>query len=180
MVDTPSSTASAVWNPSRESHQVIGSLEEQRSEQVDTGGTLIRNRNGNTSGTLLEGDWLSPDVNSSLNMFSEETEESKSASAWSIFSNCSAPNSGKRSNSRISCLNDGRKLDASATCRLFGIDLNSPLMGAALLEKSSLKSVDKLNDASEGCVSNQRQQLQVPVKEVPSRQNHSTRSRTKV
>ncbi|CAI9759343.1 unnamed protein product [Fraxinus pennsylvanica] len=149
--DTPSSTASAVWNPSHESHQIIGALEEQRSEQIETGATLVKNRNDDTCGSRLEGDLLSfPHVNSSLNMFSEETGDSKSASAWSIFSNCSAPNSGKRSNSRLSCLNDERKSDTSATCRLFG------------------------------CISNQRQQLQVPIKEFPSRQYHSTRSRTKV
>ncbi|KAL2524937.1 Auxin response factor 9 [Abeliophyllum distichum] len=112
-------------------------------------------------------------------MFSEETEESKSASAWSIFSNHSTPNSGKQSYSRMSCLNDDRTLDNFATCRLFGIDLKSPSLGA-LFEKSSLKSVDLPNDASEGCIRNQRQQLQVPIKEVHIRQNHSTRSRTKV
>ncbi|KAL2547609.1 Auxin response factor 9 [Forsythia ovata] len=178
--ETLSSAASAVWNPSHDSHQVIGVLEEQRSEQIDGAATLIKNRNDNTFRTCVEGDWLYfPHVYSSLNMFSEETEECKSASAWSIFSNHSTPNSGKQSNSRMSCLNDERTLENSATCRLFGIDLKSPSLGA-LFEKSSLKSVDIPNDASEGCIRNQRQQLQVPIKEVHIRQNHSTRSRTKV
>ncbi|CAI9772645.1 unnamed protein product [Fraxinus pennsylvanica] len=149
--ETPSSTASAVLNPSHDSRKVMDVLEEKRSEQIDASATLIKNRTDDTFGTNVERDWLSfPPINSSLNKFSEETEESKSASAWSIFSNHSTPNSRKQSNTLISCLNDGRKLDTSATCRLFG------------------------------CIPNQPQQLQIPIKEVRSRQNHSTRSCTKV
>lgn len=177
VVETPSSTASAVWNPSHNSHKVMGVLEEKRSEQIEASATLIKNRTDDTFGISVEGDWLSfPRINSSLNKFSEETVESKNASAWSIFSNQSTPNSRKQSNTLISCLNDGRKLHTSATCRLFGIDLKSPSM----LEKCFLESVDIPSDVSEGCIPNRRQQLQVPIKEVRTRQNHSTRSCTKV
>ncbi|CAA3008681.1 auxin response factor 9-like isoform X1 [Olea europaea var. sylvestris] len=171
------SAASAVWNPSHDSHKVMGVLEEKRSEQIDASATLIKNRTDDTFGTNVEGDWLSfPRINSCLNKFSEETEESRSDSAWSILSNHSTPNSRKQSNTLISCLNDGRKLHTSATCRLFGIDLKSPSM----LEKCFLKSVDIPSDVSEGCIPNQLLRLQAPIKEVRSRQNHSTRSCTKV
>ncbi|KAK6158447.1 hypothetical protein DH2020_005761 [Rehmannia glutinosa] len=139
-------------------------------------------------------------VNASSNMIVEEMEESKSASAWSIISNHSAPSSVKQSNNGpASCPNDGRKSDTVVSCRLFGFDLKSSSL-VALCEDSPLKSVDIPNDAGDVYIPStlssgdseqksgvskefrdlKQDQLQVPTKEIQSRQSNSSRSRTKV
>ncbi|KAK6158415.1 hypothetical protein DH2020_005729 [Rehmannia glutinosa] len=139
-------------------------------------------------------------VNASSNMIVEEMEESKSASVWSIISNHSGPSSGKQSNnSPASCPNDGRKSDTVVSCRLFGFDLKSSSQ-VALCENFPLKSVDIPNDAGDVYIPStlssgdseqksgvskefrdlKQDQLQIPTKEIQSRQSNSSRSRTKV
>ncbi|KAL6547745.1 hypothetical protein OROHE_009450 [Orobanche hederae] len=124
----------------------------------------------------------------------EESEESRSASAWSVLSSQSAPSSGKQqSSSPLSCRSE-RKSDNGVTCRLFGFDLKSPSSmplhdnnnisqdGGELCFPSTMASLDSehkscvLNDTMEF----KRGQMQVKVKEVQSRQIHTPRSRTKV
>ncbi|KAI3453842.1 hypothetical protein Pfo_010505 [Paulownia fortunei] len=204
--ETLTSTASAAWNLAHESQQLNRGLEGQRSnhvanahaKQTDAGATLTKHCSNNTLSTHVEGGWQSsPHVNASPNMIAEETGESKSASAWSVISNHSAPSSVKQSNSPVSCLNE-RKSDTVVTCRLFGIDLKSPSL-VPLRENSPLISVDIPQDAGEVCIPStlfsgdseqkssvwkdskelKKGQLQVPTKEVQSRQSHSSRSRTK-
>ncbi|KAL0297510.1 UNVERIFIED_CONTAM: Auxin response factor 9 [Sesamum radiatum] len=148
---------------------------------------------------VSEAGWQSsPRVNASPNMIADETEENRSASALSVISNQSAPNSAKLSNNPVSCQKES-KSDTVATCRLFGVDLNSPSL-VPLHENSPLKPADTQQDA-EVCLPSmllsgdleqkssvsrdskeplKKGQLQVPTKDVQSRQSHSTRSRTKV
>ncbi|KAK4400965.1 Auxin response factor 9 [Sesamum angolense] len=148
---------------------------------------------------VSEAGWQSsPRVNASPNMIADETEENRSASALSVISNQSAPNSAKLSNSPVPCQKEN-KSDTVATCRLFGVDLNSPSL-VPLHENSPLKPADTQQDA-EVCLPSmllsgdleqkssvsrdskeplKKGQLQVPTKDVQSRQSHSTRSRTKV
>lgn len=114
------------------------------------------------------------DTGASPNMIAEEAEESKTASAWSVISNTSAPSSVKLNSGPVSCQHK-RKPDTAATCRLFGIDLKNPSL-LPLAENSSLISDDVPLEA-EGCF---KGQLRAPRKDAHSRHGHSSRSRTKV
>ncbi|CAA3023568.1 auxin response factor 9-like isoform X2 [Olea europaea var. sylvestris] len=176
--ETPTSTAPAAWNPSHDSHEVNYALEEQRNVHKKNCG----NHNLNTS----------------VNVFAEDTEKSKSASAWSLFSDHLATHSGKQSNGPMPFLNDRRESHNVATCRLFGVDLISPSVGF-LDENSTIKPVDISSDACEGYVSSKlssgdseqkscpskdskesmQEKLQVLTKEVQRRENHISRSCTK-
>lgn len=180
--ETPTSTVSTAWNLGHESYQINCNLEEQGSNHMAI-----------TQAT--------PHLNASLNMITEEMEENKGASARSIILNPSVSSMGKQSNSPLSSQNDSKKFDTVVTCRLFGIDLKSPSL-ANLCENSPPKSLDTPNDGGEvyvpstvvSCYSEQKyggfkdlkdmkqDQVQVPTKEVQSRQNQSNsfRSRTKV
>ncbi|CAA0838238.1 Auxin response factor 9 [Striga hermonthica] len=110
----------------------------------------------------------------------EETQESKSASAWSVMSNHTAPSSGKNP---LSGLNE-KKSDKFVSCRLFGIDLNSP-SSVPLCEDSSMISSDNMpqdgdSENKSSVLYDSKGQLHVTTKEVQSRHGHSSRSRTKV
>ncbi|XP_073026404.1 auxin response factor 9-like [Primulina eburnea] len=149
---------------------------------------------------VSEGCWQSMQCVCAPTMNPEETEESKSASAWSVISNHSAPSSGRKSNNPItSCHQEEMKSDTVATCRLFGIDLNSPSV-VTLCDYSPVKSVPIPNDTDEVYIPNvlssgnseqksvlsrdsrdtTKEKLQNPSKEVQSRHSQSFRSRTKV
>lgn len=114
------------------------------------------------------------DTIASPNMIAEEGEESKTASAWSVISNCSPPTSIKQNSTPISCMNE-RKPDTAATCRLFGFDLKNPSI-SPLAENSSNISDDAAQEA-EGCI---KGQSKAPRMDAQSRNGHSSRSRTKV
>ncbi|CAI9775791.1 unnamed protein product [Fraxinus pennsylvanica] len=175
--ETLTSTAAAVWNPSHDSHEANLALEEQRS---------VRKKCGN------------PNVNTSVNVFAEETEKNKSASAWLVFSNL-ATQSGKQSNSPVPYLNDRRESHNVATCRLFGVDLICPSIGV-LDENFMIKPVNIPSDACDGYISSKlssgdsdqksclskdskeskQDRLLVLTKDVQRRENHASRSCTKV
>ncbi|KAG8382115.1 hypothetical protein BUALT_Bualt05G0042800 [Buddleja alternifolia] len=115
----------------------------------------------------------------------EETEESKSASAWSVISNHSALNLVKQSDSPVLCRKERKSDTTIATCRLFGFDLRSPSI-VPIHENSPLNLVDIPQEACEVYNSNtllsgdseqkssvskdskemHKTQLQVPTKEV--------------
>ncbi|XP_057810036.1 auxin response factor 9-like isoform X1 [Salvia miltiorrhiza] len=152
--DNQTSAASAAWNLPHESHQTNHGLEGQKGNH--------------TAKSVAE-----TDTGASPNMITEEAEESKTASAWSVISNTSAPSSVKQNSSPVSCPNE-RKPDAAATCRLFGIDLKNPLI-LPLAENSSMISDDAPQEA-EGCG---KGQSRAPRKDAQSRHGHSSRSRTK-
>lgn len=146
-----------------------------------------------------EGCWQSMQHANAPTTNPEETEESKSASAWSVLSNHSAPSPGKKSNYPINaCRNEERKPDTVATCRLFGIDLNSHSV-VSLCDYSPEKSfmptdTDEVyipsvlssgNSEQKSVLSRDsrdvtKEKLQSPSKEVQSRHSPSSRCRTKV
>ncbi|GER57591.1 auxin response factor [Striga asiatica] len=170
--DSVTSSASPAWNPSL--NQINRAFEPQRTN--NTVNSQARQQ--------LEGGWNSPlGVNASHNMNADEKEESRNASGWSAISN----------------LNEVKKSDSVASCRLFGFDLKSSPAVATCMN-SSVKLVDKINDASEVYVpsslsgdsehkssgvskdllESKQEQLPVLAKEIQSRQSNSSRSRTKV
>ncbi|CAI9772105.1 unnamed protein product [Fraxinus pennsylvanica] len=140
--------------------------------------------------------WLSLSK-SSLNMFSEETGESKSASVWPMFSNNSALDSGKLSNTPMSDTNYEKREATVASCRLFGINLTSP---SAHNKDSPPKSIDISTDTGDVYVPSalssvnskhesglskdskylKKEQFRGSTKEGQSSHGPSTRSRTKV
>ncbi|KAK4365511.1 hypothetical protein RND71_016869 [Anisodus tanguticus] len=154
-----SSIASAVWNPLPDSPQF----------------------NTTTLTSHIEGGWPLTHLNTSI-MLVGETEDSKSASAWSGFPSVLTAQFGQGANQPIPSPADERKCDTIITCRLFGIDLKSTSIStteappytapAGDSDQNSDLSID-LKDQTQG-------QLQLPLKEVQSKQSCSTRSRTKV
>ncbi|XP_073308438.1 auxin response factor 9-like isoform X1 [Primulina huaijiensis] len=160
---------------------------------------LMRFVHHNLVTSFIEVCWQSTQFVNAPTMNPEETEESKSASAWSVISNHTAPISGKISiNPITSCRNEERKPDTGATCRLFGIDLNCPSV-VALCDYSPVKSfiptdTDEVyipsvlssgNSEQKSVLSRdsrdmRKEKLQNPSKEVQSRLSQSSRSRTKV
>lgn len=203
-VETVSSPVSTVWNPSHDSHIVNGNLDGLRSQHIsshpshiDISTDAMHGSRSSNMRTHAEGDWLSSShVNSSLSMFTDDTE-TKSTLAWSTFSGTSATPPGKVSDNSTTLLRDGRKPDSTvAACRLFGIDLRSPSAGApgerellkpvstvakdcspTTLSASDLERKSELTKDSKDQIFGQPP---VPSKEVQSKQSGSTRSRTKV
>ncbi|XP_057802479.1 auxin response factor 9-like [Salvia miltiorrhiza] len=194
--ETKTSTAPPTWNLAHDAHQINRSFEGQRSsyianshtKQTDPGTTPMKHSNDGASTTRMDGGWQP-----SLNGHAEETEDSKSASAWSVISNHSAPSAGLQFNTLATGSTDVRKPDALASCRLFGFDLKSPSIAPSRLVDipndsgevhipSALSSADseQKSSVSKEFRDLRPDQLQVPTKEVQSRQSNSSRSRTKV
>lgn len=207
LAETVSSPVSTVWNPSHDSHIVNGSHDGLRSPHISSHPSHIDVNadamNGSRSSNIrahAEGEWLSPShVNSSLSMFTDDTE-TKSTLGWSTFSGTSTTPPCKPSDNSFTLLRDGRKPDSTvAVCRLFGIDLRSPSAGA-LGEREPLKPVStpsnaakdgslttlSASDSERKCELSKESKDQilgqppVPSKEVQSKQSGSTRSRTKI
>ncbi|XP_022849636.1 auxin response factor 9-like isoform X3 [Olea europaea var. sylvestris] len=175
--ENPTSTTSAVWNPSHNSHEANLALQEQRSIHYKN----CSNRN----------------VNTSVNVFAEETEKSESTSARSVFSNLTT-HSGKQSNSLVPYMNDRRESLNVATCRLFGVNLISPSIGV-LDENFTIKPVNIPSDAckeyissklssgdseQKSCLSqdseeSKQDRSQVLTKDVQKRENQASRNCTK-
>lgn len=194
--ETMTPTASSAWNLTPDAHQINRGFEGQRghymsnshTKQIDAGTTPVKHSNSGASATHMDGGWQP-----SVHVNAEETDESKSASTWSVISNHSAPRTGKQFNTLATGCTDVRKPDAMAPCRLFGFDLKSPSL-------VPLKSFDIPNDIGEVYIPStlssgdseqksgvskefreiKQDLLQVPTKEVQSRQSNSSRSRTKV
>lgn len=131
-------------------------------------------------------------------MLVDETEDSKSASAWSGYPSVLSSQFSKGTNQPILSPTDERKCETITTCRLFGIDLKSTLISTAeaplpkpanisnvSTERASPNTVpafdsDQNSDLSIDFKDQKQGQLQLLLKEVQSKQNCSTRSRTKV
>ena len=196
VVETITSSASPTWNLAHDGHQINHSFEGLRSscitnshtKQTDAGVTPMKHRNDGPSTTHMDVGWKPP-----VHVHAEETEESKSASVWSVISNHSAPNSGRQFSSPTTGCTDVRKPDALASCRLFGFDLKRPSVAPSRLAdipkdnselhiSSALSSADseQKSSVSKEFRDSRQDQLQVPTKEVQSRQSNSSRSRTKV
>ncbi|GFS38093.1 auxin response factor 9 [Actinidia rufa] len=201
-------TASAIWNPSHGPSQVSGNPEGQWSEpnviwhpkQSEISSTLVNSSTSCLSKTHANGGWQSPaHISVSRDRFADEMQDTKSASAWSVLSGSLTPRSGNLSSNPLSDLIDGKKIETVASCRLFGVNLKSPLKspsaGALLAEQALVPFNDGIEErgpnTQSGADSSQKLdlskiskeyglgQMQVLPKEVQSKQSCSSRSRTK-
>nr|XP_016478000.1 PREDICTED: auxin response factor 9-like [Nicotiana tabacum] len=181
-----SSIASAVWNPSTD------------SPQFNTTGINSSTNCMLTSHTDSVCGWRLPHLHTSSSMLVDETEDTKSASAWSGFPSVLSSQFSNGTNQPILSPTDERKCDTITTCRLFGIDLKSTLISTTeaplpkpanisnvFAERASPNTVpafdsDQNSDLSIDFKDQKQGQLQLLLKEVQSKQNCSTRSRTKV
>lgn len=208
-LEPASSTVSAVWNPTHDSSQLSSTLEGQRidnhvyrwSMQTENGSLVTINGSNHISSTVTEVGWLSSShVKASRNKISDETEDSKSVSVWSVPPSYVNQITTYQCNDVVPLPIDGRKSDTVASCRLFGFDLKSTSTGVALTEIAPLRPVNVTRGTVEADVPSslsagdseensglskdskekQQGQLQVSLKEVQSKQSCSTRSRTKV
>ncbi|KAJ4851580.1 Auxin response factor 9 [Turnera subulata] len=202
-----SSTASTPWSSGlAQSHDLTQSsitAEGKRNEsnvmwhhkQIDMNG------HNNMSRTRTEGGWLSsPHVNVPQHMFQESKEESKNVPTWSVLSGFSTPQSTELKTDQLPDASDkGKKSEVATSYRLFGIELvNNPTslppaeqapgnpisISSGITEGhgvSTLSAADS-EQKSEASKEKKPEQLHTSPKEIQSRQNNttSTRSRTKV
>ncbi|KAL6979437.1 hypothetical protein U1Q18_021101, partial [Sarracenia purpurea var. burkii] len=194
-LETALSTTSAVWNPSHGPTHLSGNPEGRRSEnnvnwhrkQPRISDTLMNSSTNCISRTHADGGWLSSShVNVSGNLFVDGALDCKSGSA--ILLGHSNLHSGLQSNNPLPESIDGKKFETVASCRLFGVDLNSPSTGSISncginehgLSTLSGADSDQNSDFSKVSKEQRQGQLQVSPKEVQIKQNCPTRSRTKV
>ncbi|KAL1828150.1 auxin response factor 9 isoform X1 [Daucus carota subsp. sativus] len=179
----PTSTAvSAAWNPSHDSSQLNVSLEGQRTDS-----NVYRQPMQSAKYSNLTTE--SSHVRAPWSKISDENEDSKSASAWSVQRSFTNQNPTYQYNEQLPLPVEEKKSDAVTTCRLFGFDLKSSTDAAKKV--TPLTPVNVFIKAADGGDSEEKselskdskmkhQGLQVSPKEVQSKQNCSTRSHTKV
>lgn len=192
--------------------QMSSTAEGKRSEnhvmwhhkQADIGGPLINSNTTSVSRTQTEGSWLSSShhLSASQHQFQDAAEDSKSVSAaWPALSGYSTLHSSKLNNGDpiIDPNENGKKAETATSCRLFGFELinhssSTPLGkahahpisassdGNGLLSTLSASDSDQKSDLSKASKEQQQGQSHVSPKEIQSKQNcySNTRSRTKV
>ncbi|KAL6349434.1 hypothetical protein AAG906_034091 [Vitis piasezkii] len=201
-----SAAASAVWHLGlTQSHDLTQmSSTAEGKEQADIGGPLINSNTACVSRTQTEGSWLSSShVSASQHQFQDATEDSKSVSAWPALSGYSTLHSSKPiSDTIIDPNGNGKKAETATSCRLFGFELmnhsSSPPVGKAHAHSISVSSgtaegngrqsilsasdSDQKSDLSKASKEQKQGQSHVSPKEIQSKQNcySNTRSRTKV
>ncbi|KAL8090649.1 hypothetical protein AgCh_039906 [Apium graveolens] len=180
----PNSTAvSAVWNPLHDSSQLNVNLEGQRTDSNVYRQPMQSSRYSNftTESTHVRTPW---------NKISDETEDSKSASAWSVQPSFTNQNSTYQYSDTLLLPVEEKKSNAVASCRLFGFDLKcstdlakkvTPLTPPAnmFIKTADGGDSEEISDLSKDSKV-KHHGLQVSPKEVQSKQNCSTRSHTKV
>lgn len=182
VVEPTSTTVSAAWNPSHDSSQLNVTLEGQRTDSNVYRQPMQSSRYSNltTESTHVRSPW---------NKISDENEDSKSASAWSVQPSFTNQNPTYQYNDMLPLPVEEKKSDAVASCRLFGFDLKSSTDVAKKI--TPLTPVNVFIKTADGGDSDEKSDLskdskvkhnglQVSPKEVQSKQNCSTRSHTKV
>ncbi|XVF10379.1 hypothetical protein REPUB_Repub07fG0177700 [Reevesia pubescens] len=204
-----SSTASAPWNSGvMHSHDLTRrsiTAEAKRNENHAMWHHMQTEMNSSCSSVLKtqnEGSWLSsPGISVSQHLFPDSREDSKSVSGWPVLSGFSNPQ--LNNDSTFDPMENVKKFETAASCRLFGIELINLSASSTLLEKaptqlstmitgtseghgpSTLSPTDsdqKSDNSKEVCKEKKQEQIQLSAKEIQSRQScsSSTRSRTKV
>ncbi|GMY30567.1 auxin response factor 9 [Fagus crenata] len=163
----------------------------------------IINNSNSISRTPTDGSWLSsPHTCVTQHLFQEPVNDSKSSSAWSAHPGYSTPHSSKLNNDPLPDPVEKAKKTETATCyKIFGFELINHSTSSPPVEKATTQPVSVSSGSTEGHVSalsaidsdqksdlsksskeRQPRQLQVLSKEIQSKQNcfTSTRSRTKV
>ncbi|KAM1515855.1 hypothetical protein ACFXTH_014881 [Malus domestica] len=208
-LDAMSSTGSAMWNSgltqSHDTSTLSVAAEGKRSEnhvvwhhqQAD-----VISNNNSVPRTQIDGGWLSSQAGGSPHRFQETMEDSKSVSAWPVYSGYSTPNSSKPKNdSMFDHVEKEKKTETGTSCRIFGIDFTSHSTCFPAMEKAHPQPISGLTGTTEGRVSNPSAaesdqksdlskaskeskpgRLQLSPKETQSKYSCSTsaRSRTKV
>ncbi|KAM1097455.1 hypothetical protein ACFX15_014361 [Malus domestica] len=208
-LDAMSSTGSAMWNSgltqSHDTSTLSVAAEGKRSEnhvvwhhqQAD-----VISNNNSVPRTQIDGGWLSSQAGGSPHRFQETMEDSKSVSAWPVYSGYSTPNSSKPKNdSMFDHVEKEKKTETGTSCRIFGIDFTSHSTCFPAMEKAHPQPISGPTGTTEGRVSNPSAaesdqksdlskaskeskpgQLQLSPKETQSKYSCSTsaRSRTKV
>lgn len=181
-LEPTSTTVSAAWNPSHDSSQLNVTLEGQRIDSNVYRQPMqpARYSNLTTESTHVRAPW---------NKISDENEDSKSASAWSVQPSFTNQNPTYQYNDMLPLPVEEKKSDAATSCRLFGFDLKSSTDVAKKI--TPLTPVNVFIKTADGGDSEEKSDLskdskvkhhglQVSPKEVQSKQNCSTRSHTKV
>jgi auxin response factor len=162
------------------------------------------NNNSNSiSRPQIDGSWLSsPRTCVTQHLFQDMVDDSKSVSAWAALPSYSTPHLSKLENDSFpDPVEKAKKADTATSYRLFGFDLINHPTSSPKVEKANAQPISVSNGSTERHVSTltstdsdhksdlsrdskdmQVGQMQVPPKEIQSRQNcfASTRSRTKV
>lgn len=146
----------------------------------------------------MEAGWLSSSpVKASRSMYGDETEDRKGLLSWPVQSTFSPQESIEQAKDSLQISTEKKPSGSSSSCRLFGFDLSvppkadlaqGPVTLSDVLFHSSIEGQvpsalsaglsDFKSDLSKDC--KDQGILQVSPKEVQSKQNTSTRSRTKV
>ncbi|XP_076945527.1 auxin response factor 9-like [Bidens hawaiensis] len=158
-IPTFESASSTVWNPSAQ----MSCTPDGQSSDFQSSWHLSQTENGNNGCHLR-------------NMFVPEIEDQKGQHTWSAYSLQEATLKQPNDSSV-----DMKKPESISSCRLFGIDLKVPTKSDAngrIPHVLSVWNSDQKSDLLKDC--KDQGQLQVPPKEVQSKQTTCTRSRTKV
>ncbi|KAB1215442.1 Auxin response factor 9 [Morella rubra] len=206
-LDNTTSTGSTLWNSGlTQSHEMTTFMPEgKRSEnhvmwhhkQTD-----INSNSNSISRTQTDGSWLSsPRACVTQHLFQDTVDDSKSVSAWPALPGYSTTHSSKLNNDPLTDpVEKLKKVDTASGYRLFGIELINRSTSSPPVEKANAQPNTVSNGSTEGRStlsatdsdlksglskdSKERQlgQQQVLLKEIQSKQNcsSSTRSRTKV
>jgi len=165
--------------------------------------TDIISNNSLISRPQTDGSWLSsPHTCVTQHLFQDTVDDSKSVSTWAALPSYSTPHSSKLENeSFLDPVEKVKKADTATSYRLFGIELINHPASSPTVEKANAQPISVSNGSTERHISTlpatdsdhksdlskdskdtQAGQMQVPPKEIQSRQNcfASTRSRTKV
>ncbi|XP_040989882.1 auxin response factor 9 isoform X1 [Juglans microcarpa x Juglans regia] len=206
-LDNTSSTGSTLWNSAlTQSNEMTQFMAEgKRSEnhamwhhkQTD-----VNSSSNSISRTQTDGSWLSsPRARVTRHLFQDTMDDGKSVSKWPSLPGYSTPHSSKPNNDPFpDPVEKVKKADTASGCRLFGIELMNHSTTSLPVEEATTQPISMSNGATEGrstlsaidsdhkydlskdSKEKQLGQLQVPPKDIQSKQNcsTSTRSRTKV
>lgn len=145
----------------------------QPTTQSDISVTLLNGSPSCSTRSHTETVWP-PHVKTSLSVYANVTEDSKTASARSVYSSHVPPQIGEQ--------NDKTQLGTAPTCRLFGIDLKSTSM-ALVPESPRIACSGDLEQKSDNSVHAKdlkQEQSLGRAKEGKNKRSYSTRSRIKV
>ncbi|KAD5316825.1 hypothetical protein E3N88_16771 [Mikania micrantha] len=152
----------------------------KQAENTNKGGILS---------TQMETGWLSSSpIKASRKIYGDETEDGKGLSSWSVYTTYSPCESVKQTKDSF------QSPLSSSSCRIFGFDikippkcddnitpLKAPFTPSDVLLPSSIEGQVSAGASDlKSDLSKEHGILQVSPKEIQSRQNSSTRSRTKV
>lgn len=208
-VEPASSTVSAVWNPSHDSSQLSSTPEGHRIDNhayrrpthAENGSLISVSGNNHIPIVAAEVCWLSSSpLKASRSKITDEMEDCKSASVWSVSPGYANQITTHQCNDVVPLPIDGNKSGTFVSCRIFGFDLKSSSTGVTPPEMAPSKQANVTRDNAEvdvpsalstidseeksGLSKDSKEklqgQLQVSLKEVQSKQSSSTRSRTKV